>query len=62
VKADGLALGKGVIIAQNFDEAKQAVQSIMEDKVFGEAGNKVVIEEFLVVRRYQCWPLPTEKP
>jgi len=48
VKADGLALGKGVIIAQNFDEAKQAVQSIMEDKVFGEAGNKVVIEEFLV--------------
>lgn len=48
VKADGLALGKGVIIAQNFDEAKQAVQSIMEDKVFGKAGNKVVIEEFLV--------------
>ncbi|GAE89739.1 phosphoribosylamine-glycine ligase [Acetivibrio straminisolvens JCM 21531] len=48
VKADGLALGKGVIIAQNFDEAKQAVESIMEDKVFGEAGSKVVIEEFLV--------------
>ncbi|HHV30023.1 MAG TPA: phosphoribosylamine--glycine ligase [Clostridium sp.] len=48
VKADGLALGKGVIIAQNFSEAKEAVESIMEDKVFGEAGNKVVIEEFLV--------------
>jgi len=48
VKADGLALGKGVIIAQNFEEAKEAVISIMEDKAFGEAGNKVVIEEFMV--------------
>jgi len=62
VKADGLALGKGVIIAQNFDEAKQAVQSIMEDKVFGEAGNKVVIEEFLVGQEVSMLPLPTEKP
>lgn len=47
VKADGLALGKGVIIATDFDEAQSAVKSIMEDKKFGESGNKVVIEEFL---------------
>lgn len=48
VKADGLAFGKGVIIAQSFEEAKEAVKSIMEEKAFGDAGNKVVIEEFLV--------------
>ena len=48
VKADGLALGKGVIIAQSFEEAKKAVENIMEDRVFGDAGQKVVIEEFLV--------------
>ncbi|OPX42830.1 phosphoribosylamine--glycine ligase [Ruminiclostridium hungatei] len=47
VKADGLALGKGVIIAQSVDEAKAAVKNIMNDKVFGEAGNRVVIEEFI---------------
>ncbi|HHX57582.1 MAG TPA: phosphoribosylamine--glycine ligase [Clostridiales bacterium] len=47
VKADGLALGKGVIIAESFDEAKDAINSIMEDKIFGESGSKVVIEEFL---------------
>ena len=47
VKADGLALGKGVVIAQNFEEAKEAVHSIMEEKVFGASGNQVVIEEFL---------------
>lgn len=47
VKADGLALGKGVIIAQSIDEAKAAVKNIMEDKVFGEAGSKVVIEEYI---------------
>ncbi len=47
IKADGLALGKGVIIAKSFDEAKDAVKSIMEDKKFGESGNKVVVEEFL---------------
>lgn len=47
VKADGLALGKGVIIAQSFDEAKNAINSIMEDKIFGESGSKIVIEEFL---------------
>ena len=47
VKADGLALGKGVIIAQTLQEAIDAVNSIMNDKVFGEAGSKVVIEEFI---------------
>ena len=48
VKADGLALGKGVIIAQDFAEAETAIHDIMDDKVFGAAGGKVVIEEFLV--------------
>ncbi len=47
VKADGLALGKGVIIAETIEEAKNAVTSMMADKVFGESGSKVVIEEFL---------------
>ena len=47
IKADGLALGKGVIIAQTREEAFEAVRSMMEDKVFGESGSNVVIEEFL---------------
>ncbi len=47
VKADGLALGKGVIIAGTRDEAMAAVRSMMEDKQFGESGSRVVIEEFL---------------
>ncbi|MGN0613959.1 MAG: phosphoribosylamine--glycine ligase [Porcipelethomonas sp.] len=47
VKADGLALGKGVIIAQNFEEAKDAITSIMEDKIFGQSGSNIVVEEFL---------------
>ena len=47
IKADGLALGKGVIIAKDFEEAEDAVKSIMCDKVFGESGSRVVIEEFL---------------
>ncbi len=47
IKADGLALGKGVIIAMTRDEAKDAIHSIMEDKAFGASGNRVVIEEFL---------------
>lgn len=47
VKADGLALGKGVIIAETREQAKQAVISIMQDKQFGESGNSIVIEEFL---------------
>lgn len=47
IKADGLALGKGVIIAQDYDGARSAIHSIMEDKIFGASGNKVVIEEYL---------------
>ncbi|MDD6528340.1 MAG: phosphoribosylamine--glycine ligase [Oscillospiraceae bacterium] len=47
IKADGLALGKGVIIAMTRDEAKDAVRSMMENKIFGESGSRVVIEEFL---------------
>ena len=47
IKADGLALGKGVIIAEDEAAAQQAIHSIMEDKVFGASGNRVVIEEFL---------------
>ena len=47
IKADGLALGKGVIIAQTRDEAKDAVKLMMEDKKFGESGSNIVIEEFL---------------
>ena len=47
IKADGLALGKGVVIAQNEEEAKEALHSIMEDKIFGESGAQVVVEEFL---------------
>ncbi len=47
IKADGLALGKGVIIAQNQTEAVDALHSIMEDRVFGASGSQVVVEEFL---------------
>ena len=47
VKADGLALGKGVIIAMNREEAADAVKSIMLDKQFGASGNQIVIEEFM---------------
>lgn len=47
IKADGLALGKGVIIAETRAAAKEAVRSIMEDRIFGESGANIVIEEFL---------------
>ena len=47
IKADGLALGKGVIIAQTREEAKEAVRSMMEGKIFGASGDSIVIEEFL---------------
>ena len=47
IKADGLALGKGVLICNTRDEAEKAVKTIMEDKIFGESGNSIVIEEFL---------------
>lgn len=47
VKADGLAQGKGVVVAKSVDEAKQAVTQMMQEKIFGDAGNKVIIEECL---------------
>lgn len=47
IKADGLALGKGVIIAETREDAREGIKSIMEDKKFGDSGNVVVIEEFL---------------
>lgn len=50
LKADGLALGKGVLICQTLEEAKEGVKSIMLDKRFGSAGNKLVIEEFMTGR------------
>ena len=50
LKADGLALGKGVLICENLDEAKDGVKEIMEDKKFGASGNTMVIEEFMTGR------------
>jgi phosphoribosylamine---glycine ligase len=50
VKADGLALGKGVFICQSFDEAESAVRLIMEEKKFGDAGEKIMIEDCLIGR------------
>ncbi len=50
LKADGLALGKGVLICETLDEAKEGVRTIMEDKKFGSAGNRMVIEEFMTGR------------
>ena len=50
IKADGLALGKGVLICQNLDEASAGIREIMIDKKFGDSGNKIVIEEFMTGR------------
>ena len=50
LKADGLALGTGVLICQNLDEAKEGVKEIMTDKKFGSAGNRLVVEEFMTGR------------
>ena len=47
LKADGLALGKGVLICKTFEEAKSGIEELMIDKSFGDAGNTIVIEEFL---------------
>lgn len=47
LKADGLAAGKGVVIAETEDDAKQAIEEMMGDRVFGSAGDKIVVEEFL---------------
>lgn len=48
IKADGLAAGKGAVIVNNPDEAKQTVENIMVERVFGEAGSRLVVEDFLV--------------
>ncbi len=50
LKADGLALGKGVLICNTLEEAREGVKTIMEDKQFGSAGNRMVIEEFMTGR------------
>lgn len=50
LKADGLALGKGVLICETLEEAKEGVRTIMEDKKFGDSGNRMVIEEFMTGR------------
>lgn len=50
LKADGLALGKGVLICKDYDEAEAGIHEIMDDKKFGSAGNKMVIEEFMTGR------------
>lgn len=50
LKADGLALGKGVLICNTLEEAKEGVKTIMEDRKFGDAGNTMVIEEFMTGR------------
>lgn len=50
LKADGLALGKGVLICQTLEEAKEGVKTIMEDKKFGTAGDRMVVEEFMTGR------------
>lgn len=47
IKADGLALGKGVFIVENYNDAEIAVNSLMKDKIFGDSGNRIVVEEFL---------------
>ncbi|MGM0410298.1 MAG: phosphoribosylamine--glycine ligase [Bacillota bacterium] len=47
IKAEGLAAGKGVVIATNVDEAEEAVSTIMEDRIFGDAGERIVVEDFL---------------
>jgi len=47
IKADGLAAGKGVIVAKTFDEVRNAITLMMQDKIFGDAGNKIIVEECL---------------
>ncbi len=47
IKADGLALGKGVVIPHTLQEAEEAIRQIMQDKIFGDSGNQIVVEEFI---------------
>lgn len=60
VKADGLAAGKGVIIAQTEAEAIEAVQDMLSGNAFGDAGSRVVVEEFLTGEEAPFLPLPME--
>lgn len=60
LKADGLALGKGVLICQNLEEARAGVKEIMEDKKFGSAGNQMVVEEFMTGREVSALASVTE--
>ena len=62
LKADGLALGKGVLICQNLEEAKAGVKEIMLDKKFGSAGNEMVIEEFMTGREVSVLSYVDGKP
>ena len=68
VKADGLAQGKGVVICQNREEAELQLQSMLQDQVFGDAGSRVLIEEYLTGEEVsllclcdgkKAWPLPS---
>jgi len=58
VKTDGLAAGKGVVVAQSVEEALAAVDQMMGDKIFGAAGDELVIEEFLAGEEVSPWPPP----
>lgn len=62
LKADGLALGKGVLICRTLDEAKAGVRTLMMDKQFGSAGNRIVVEEFLTGREVSVLSLWTGRP
>jgi phosphoribosylamine--glycine ligase len=62
VKADGLAAGKGVVVARTIAEAEEAIVEAMEKKVFGEAGKEVVIEEFLNGQEFSLMAFLMDKP
>ncbi len=62
IKADGLALGKGVLICQNEEEAADGVKEIMLDKKFGASGNHVVVEEFLTGPEVSVLSFTTARP
>ena len=62
LKADGLALGKGVLICNTLEEAEDGVCTIMTDKKFGTAGNKMVIEEFMTGREVSVLSLQMARP
>ena len=55
IKADGLAGGKGVLIAKNFKEAENAVKNIMDKKIFGQSGAKIIVEEFLQGKEFSVF-------